>query len=100
MVRTKKATKKVTTAPKKPVVHAASKHKAPAMRSFAPSHPTEPFFTFRMTHQTFYWAVLAILVLALGIWVVTINDKVQRIYDQIDASNAALTEDTPSNKKP
>ena len=53
-----------------------------------------------MTHQTFYWAVLAILVLALGIWVVTINDKVQRIYDQIDASNAALTEDTPSNKKP
>ena len=57
------------------------------MRSFRLSKVQEPFLTFRITHQTVYWSILAILVLALGLWVVDINDRVQRIYDQVDSIN-------------
>ena len=64
--------------------------KAPAMRSFAVAEPVEPFFTFRISHQTLYWLVLALFVLGLGLWVININEKVQRIYDQIDQTNAAI----------
>ena len=58
------------------------------MRSFRASRPAEPFFTFRITHQTFYWLVLAIIVVGLGVWVLSISIKVQHIYDQIDATNS------------
>ncbi len=43
------------------------------------------FFSIRITDQTIYWAILCFIVLALGVWVVTIDDKVQHLYDQIDA---------------
>lgn len=46
------------------------------------------FFSIRITDQTIYWAILCFIVLALGVWVITINDKVQRLYDQIDAQSA------------
>lgn len=46
------------------------------------------FFSFRVTEQTVYWAILGFMVLALGVWVITINDKVQYLYDQIDQQNA------------
>lgn len=46
------------------------------------------FFSVRITDQTVYWSILCFLVLALGVWVVTIDDKVQRLYDQIDAKSA------------
>lgn len=46
------------------------------------------FFSTKITEQTIYWAILGFMVLAIGIWVITINDKVQYLYDQIDAQNA------------
>ena len=58
-------------------------------RSFKPVKETQPFFSFRVTDQTVYWLILSLVVLALGMWVVSINDKVQRIYDEIDRVNAA-----------
>lgn len=45
------------------------------------------FFTFKFTYQTVYWLILCALVLALGIWVIDLNVKVQKIYDQIDMNN-------------
>lgn len=45
------------------------------------------FFTFKFTYQTVYWLILCTLVLALGVWVIDLNVKVQKIYDQIDMSN-------------
>ena len=96
MATAKKAAKKPTTkkvpakaAARTSVKRVTKRTSAPAMRSFAPARPSEPFFTFRITHQTLYWLVLAIVVLALGVWVTDISVKVQRIYDQIDATNAA-----------
>lgn len=99
MATAKKVTKKTTAkrAPSRPaakttvrtVVKPASNNRS--VRSFRVARPNEPFFTFRITHQTVYWAILAIIILALGLWVIDINDRVQRIYDQIDSINETST---------
>lgn len=57
------------------------------------------FFRLRITDQTVYWAILCFIVLALGIWVISINDKVQRIYDQIDQQNESITSDGMATPK-
>ncbi len=93
----KPAAKKVV---KKPAVkrapaksHATTttvKKAAPApVRSFRAAPRSEPFFTFRITHQTLYWIILAVVVVTLAAWVLSISIKVQHIYDQIDATNEA-----------
>lgn len=92
-------TKKTTT--KKPVKKAAPKRAAaktsvkrkPAAKqiehkSLKLTKETEPFFTFRLNHETLYWLLLSMMVFALGLWVININDRVQRIYDDIDRANA------------
>lgn len=61
--------------------------KAPVMKSFHASRREEPFMTFRVNNQTAYWLILAVLVIALGVWVTVISVRVQNIYDQIDATN-------------
>jgi hypothetical protein len=63
---------------------------APEMRSFRAARTSEPFFTFRITHQTFYWLILAVIVVGLAAWVTSISIKVQHIYDQIDATNQSI----------
>lgn len=73
----------------------ATKATATPVRSFRPHRTSsEAFFTFRITHQTLYWLILAGIVLLLGIWVTSISIKVQTIYDQIDATERA-TENMP-----
>ena len=76
----KKATTTKKAAPKKP----AAKKAAPAPVAKATEAKTN-FMTFKVTEQTIYWAIIGAMVLALGIWVMTINARVQAIYDQIDA---------------
>lgn len=61
--------------------------KVPAMKSFHASRRVEPFMTFRISNQTAYWLVLAVLVVALGVWVTVISIRVQDIYDHIDTTN-------------
>lgn len=63
-----------------------------SVRSFRATPRTEPFFTFRITHQTLYWVILAVIVVSLAAWVLSISIKVQHIYDQIDAANQASYE--------
>lgn len=98
----KKATTKKPTAvkraPAKPTAHKTTvrtvKKAAPAnrrsMRSFRASRASEPFFTFRVTHQTMYWLILAFIVVGLAVWVLSISIRVQNIYDQIDATNSRM----------
>jgi len=59
-------------------------------KSFKKSERVEPFFTFRFTQQTLYWLILGLLVIGLGIWVMTLNMKVQAIYDQIEQDSGTL----------
>lgn len=103
MATAKKTTKKaaVKRAPAKATAKTSVKRVAkPAeqpIKSFHVAPREESFFTLRITKQTVYWAILAIIVLALGLWVIDINDRVQRIYDQIDTMNeeALSTPATP-----
>jgi len=67
---------------------------SPEIRSFRAARSSEPFFTFQITHQTFYWLILAVLAVGLAAWVMSISIKVQHIYDQIDATNQ-LIDTTP-----
>ncbi len=86
---TKRAPAKAKAATKTTRVSTAQATAAP-IRSFRRHRATsEAFFTFRITHQTLYWTILAGIVLLLGIWVTSISMKVQHIYDQIDATNAS-----------
>lgn len=71
----------------KPKKASASKASSSQYKSFQAS-PDKQFFSVRITDQTIYWAVLGIIVLALGLWVISINDRVQHLYDQIDTQNA------------
>jgi len=64
------------------------------MRSFRTARSSEPFFTFRITYQTFYWLILAVIAVGLAAWVTSISIRVQHIYDQIDATNW-LIDETP-----
>ena len=85
------AKKKTTNAKKSPQSKARSK-------SFVVSDDRPPFLTFRATHETFYWIVLGALVLALGIWVLTLTVKIQQIYDDIDVLQSQTVE-TPAKKQ-
>jgi hypothetical protein len=96
MATAKKTTKKA--APKRAPAKSSSstkvtrvaRPKTPEVRSFRRARASDPFFTFRITHQTLYWLILAGIVLGLGLWVIDISNKVQKIYDQIDATNQQI----------
>jgi hypothetical protein len=60
------------------------KSKKPHMRSLRRSDNEGPFFTLRVTQQSAYWLILCLLVLALGVWVISLSVKVHTIYDQVD----------------
>lgn len=91
-------TKKAAVA-KKPVVKRApakavptktkvSHKQAATAKSFRRAQPDRPFLSFSPSIQTFYWLVLAGLVLTLAMWVASISMHVQRLYDEIDQLNA------------
>lgn len=66
-------------------------------RSFKKASRAEPFFTFQFTQQTVYWLILGVLVIGLGAWVMTLNMKVQAIYDQIEQDSSVI--DTSNIKR-
>jgi hypothetical protein len=78
----------------------ASKKKKPTEhRSFKKSPSPSPFVTLKFTHQSVYWTILSLLVLALGVWVINLNVKVQKVYDQVDQSRSS-SEMNRSTHKP
>lgn len=84
MAKAKTATKKSS----------SSKPKQVPMRSFHRSPDQPPFFNYRITQQSVYWLILCLLVLALGIWVVTLSVRVQSLYDQVETSSQQLDSST------
>jgi hypothetical protein len=63
--------------------------KAPHYQSFVRADGPKPFMAFRFTHQTAYWIIISLLVLALGTWAMYLTIKVQDIYDRLNDSRAA-----------
>lgn len=109
MATTKQATKKPvskTATAKKAVAHKAPVKRATTVRTKRATKQSDwelpsgghfksfklgkvhDFFSVRVTDQTVYWAILSFVVLALGIWVITIDDRLHRLYDQIDFENS------------
>lgn len=78
----------MATAKKKSTAKKSTKKAIPAQRSFVRSKETRPFFTFRLTHQTVYWLIIGLLVLALGAWVVSLNVRLENLYDQVELLNS------------
>lgn len=80
-----KTAKKATKAPAKKT----SKKTVKAQVSFRPEREQVPFFTFRITRQSIYWAILSIFILCLGLWVVKLHIEVQDILNKIEENEAA-----------
>ena len=81
----------MATAKKKPIARKVTK-KAPkklGYRTLRQSKSDVPFMTFQLTAQSVYWLILSMLVLALGLWVMALNVRIENIYNQIDVNNAA-----------
>lgn len=85
---TKRAPAKASASTTK-VVHKPAPKQA-EMKSFKRAKSPTPFFTFELTRQTLYWAILCGIVLALGVWVMSINIQVNKIYDQIDSADRTI----------
>lgn len=80
MVATKKAKSKKSTV------------KIPKHVSFRRTKDNLPFLTYKFTDQTLYWFILSTVVLVLSLWVINLHLEVQRIYNQIDANEAQISE--------
>lgn len=86
------ATKKTrTTKPKtaKTSTKAAPARKKTVVKTVAAKPAAAPkpgFFSFNVTRESIYWLILVMAVLALGVWVVNLTDKVNRDYDEIEAT--------------
>lgn len=97
---TKRATpKKSTTTKKAPVKKAttvrtttAPRKKTPAknqaVRSFRVTKNPEDFMTFRINRQTIYWIIFGTAVIALALWVMSLQRDINDLYDQIDRTQA------------
>ncbi|HET6747205.1 MAG TPA: hypothetical protein VFH06_03810 [Candidatus Saccharimonadales bacterium] len=59
---------------------------AERMRSFRVYPGEKPFFTIRISQQTFYWLIICLLVLGLGVWTIFLTVRVQNIYDRVDVT--------------
>lgn len=99
MATTKKATKKApakkSATKRAPAKSSAAKvthttkstkaYKAPTRATKASK--TDQFMSFHMTHESCYWIVFGAAVITLALWVLSVNIKVNHIYDQIDQTN-------------
>lgn len=86
------ATKK-TTSKKAPVKKTTPKKrnsvtKTAKVRSFHIAPRDEPFWSFIFTTQSFYWVLIGASVIAVGLYVTTLQIRVNSLYDQLDVSSA------------
>lgn len=90
-----------TTTRKKSVHKAPTKHSSAKRGKAAARQPKklfhlekdqQKFFTISITMQTLYWIIFSFAVLALGLWLVVLNLRVQDLYDQVDRSMVAQQE--------
>lgn len=82
------AARKAPATKKAPVKKAAAKPAAKKAVSKAAQKPS--FMTVQPTRETAYWLIFSLLILALGIWVLTLTIRINDIYDQIERNNSAV----------
>ncbi len=96
---TKKTTKKAPSAKKTTVTRKKSvAHKKSGLSSqIGLEAETAPFMRFKLTSQTLYWIVLGLVVIAFTMWLMNLQDSIQSLYDEIDATNTTSLQ-VPVNK--
>lgn len=107
---TAKATEKATKTSKaksKPAATRATKkspakkpvaRKASAASSRGTSTGTKEFMTPRFTIQTIYWLIIAALFLAFGLWILTLQMQIHRMYDRIELNQSMINVLTPAEQ--
>lgn len=60
--------------------------KSQSVKSFHVEHSSTPFLTIAITRQTLYWTILSVAVLALGMWILHLQNEINKIYDAIEVS--------------
>lgn len=79
----KSATKKII---KKFAIKKTSAKKPAKMQSFRVYKDDTPFTTFRLTRQTFYWAILLIFIIMTQLWLLQIQ------MDIADLTNSLMVQ--------
>jgi hypothetical protein len=99
MPKTKAKTKTATkTAPAKTASkakHKVAKKPAPQPLISFQAVDDRPFFEFRITQQTLYWAILGVISIAFALWVYTLDARIQKLYDEIDANTYSSEYELP-----
>ena len=85
----KKPTTRKTTTRKSSSRKAVTTSKKPAVRSFQRCEETQPFMTMRLTRQTIYWLIIAVLSIAFTVWVLKLQSDINELYSQIDHIRAS-----------
>ena len=84
-----KTVQKKAPAKKPTVVKHVSKERAASEQSF---------FEFKITQQTLYWMVLGLVSIIFAIWIVSLDSRIQKLYDEIDASTYSIDQPMPTKK--
>ena len=79
----------MATAKKKPTKK-TNKKTVRQPRSFVVSKEMTPFLTWKATHQTAYWLIICLLVLAIGTWAMTLTVQIQDLYNQVESVNTSM----------
>lgn len=53
-----------------------------------------PFLEFRITEQTLYWLILGVVSIVFALWILTLDARVQKLYDEIDANSYSVDQYT------
>lgn len=85
--------------------HKAAKKKAPVKKQAVVKRPAielvpenQPFFEFRITPQTLYWLVLGTVSIIFAVWIVTLDARIQKLYDEIDMTTSMIDQPMPVKK--
>ncbi len=91
MATAKKKVVKKSSAKRSPAKSTPVKRTTQRKSVAATSRTDRRFMEARFTEQTVYWIALGAVVLALAVWVLSIQVQMNNFYDSIDIQNSATT---------
>ncbi|MDB5165633.1 MAG: hypothetical protein JWM00_523 [Candidatus Saccharibacteria bacterium] len=80
----------IASAKKKPALSSKRTSKSPQYVSFRISKTDRPFISFELTRQSFYWFLLSLVILLLGLYIIFLHVKIVDMYHQLDAARIML----------
>lgn len=78
------ATSKTSAQKKAPAAKKVSAKKQPKMQSFKLAKEPEPFMYFKITDQTIYWLIIAVMSITFVLWILKVQTDIDALYTQIE----------------